>query len=345
MNSKMKNIADLICKSIYRSFDEDIFYGLLAIEISIEDIVLQIMMECCRYAYLKNTEKHALNYYIEKDGLEVELERKNVNRIVNYSAEKFDIEEKQLEQFGIKNHKPSLEKKRSNNRFPSYDISAFQYWEIRNIHDMKLVKAIVEKRMKSSKKINNTKFIQFSNQYDQFISNQIENFDDDYLLSVLKIFTLQTKYSFDFLYAIADYMERNKVKEPNDLQTRVKAMCGGIIGSTDLIELYPDMVCLDDTKIDYPMIMTRLKYIPILVTYPKGFEIELLLRTFVEANVIVKAVQSHISLYGVQMRQWFAENTGPADWESVFKLYDISRTFIKDKEWTTEKIRLVRKML
>lgn len=64
----------------------------------------------------------------------------------------------------------------------------------------------------------------------------------------------------------------------------------------------------------------------------------------IEANVLANAVQSHIYLNGKPMRIWFAEDTDINDWVSVFEIYNVFRTFIKDKKWSPSKIQAIRKM-
>ena len=61
-------------------------------------------------------------------------------------------------------------------RYPEYEFSAFQYWEDRNIHDMKLVKAIIERRIPSSKKVSIDRFVEFAEEYDDAVKAQKDKF-------------------------------------------------------------------------------------------------------------------------------------------------------------------------
>lgn len=87
MNLKMKEVADEIGKCIYREYNEDYIETLFEGGIVVEDVIFQVLVECCRYAYLKTAEKHPLKYYIEREGLELDLTRKNVKRIFDYVNE------------------------------------------------------------------------------------------------------------------------------------------------------------------------------------------------------------------------------------------------------------------
>ena len=79
------------------------------------------------------------------------------------------------------------------NRFPSYELSDFQYWELCNIYDMDLVKAVIEKRIGSSKKISVDRFIGMAEQFDSVIREQEKKFGTDpesSVFSSLVLFTL-----------------------------------------------------------------------------------------------------------------------------------------------------------
>ncbi len=153
MNPKMTSVADEIGRSICQYYEEEYLDLLFSGNIVIEDVIIQVLVECCRYAYLKNADKHSLKYYIERDGMELELARKNLKRVIDYVNDHFELEGKRLEEsIGLEILKPDVRPVKPANRFPSYELSDFQYWELCNIYDMDLVKAIIEKRVGSSKK-------------------------------------------------------------------------------------------------------------------------------------------------------------------------------------------------
>lgn len=96
MNQKMTMVADEIGRSICKYYNEDYLETLFEKnQIIIEDVIFQILVECCRYAYLSSSEKHPITFYIERDELELEPERKTIKRIIDYVNEKYDIEERQ----------------------------------------------------------------------------------------------------------------------------------------------------------------------------------------------------------------------------------------------------------
>lgn len=153
----MAAVANEIGNSICKYYNEDYLELLFENhQIVIEDVIFQILVECCRYAYLSNSEKHPIAFYIERDGLEQEPERKTIKRIIDYVNAKYDIEEKRIKESineQILKPKDTELVKIKNNRYPEYQLSEFAYWELKNIHDMDLVKAIVERRIGSLKKL------------------------------------------------------------------------------------------------------------------------------------------------------------------------------------------------
>ena len=105
LTPKMKRIADDIGGIILQDYDRDYLSLILANGLIIEDIIFQVLVECCRYAYLLKAEKHPLKYYIERDRLELDLARKEIKRTIDYTNEKFDLVEKE--------HKKNFEDKLS----------------------------------------------------------------------------------------------------------------------------------------------------------------------------------------------------------------------------------------
>lgn len=350
MNEKMTAVADQIGKSIFQYYDEDYYIEtLFEGGIVVEDVIFQVLVECCRYAYLKKSEKHPLKFYIERDGSELELERKKLKRTIDYINERYEIEGTRLEEtLGIQTLKPDAKPvKKDSNRYPTYELTEFQYWEIQNVRNMELVKAVVERRIGSSKKISVDRFIDIAGQYDSVIAEQRKKFmssPESTVFSSLVLFTLETTYAFDFFYELASEMEKSGVNEIPDMHNRVMTTAGSYKCTSSLPDICPKYAHDDDRLIKYPMILQRQRFIQQIVHLPEGSFGELALARIIEANVLANAVQSHIWLNGKPMCSWFVENTDVKDWASVFETYNVFRTFIEDKSWSPAKVKYVRKM-
>ena len=251
MNQKMTAVANEIGNSICKYYDEDYLELLFEDnQIAIEDVIFQILVECCRYAYLSNSEKHPITFYIERDKLEQETGRKTIKRIIDYVNTKYDVYEatnmsivkfrefiddlklsEMQKMIGEQILKPKDTEpiKTKNNRYPEYQLSEFAYWELRNIHDMGLVKAIVERRIGSSKKVTVDRFLEMTKQYDDVIKSYKEKFlktPEDTVFSSMVLFTLQSRYSLDFYYQISKEMEEKGVKEIPNQHDRLMTMSG-----------------------------------------------------------------------------------------------------------------------
>ena len=91
----MKNIADSIEGIIRREFPSDYLSHLFENgQFSMSDIVIQIMVECCKYAYDNTTEKHSLLYYTRdknSDPNTEESEHKQITRTLEYINTHRDI--------------------------------------------------------------------------------------------------------------------------------------------------------------------------------------------------------------------------------------------------------------
>ena len=136
LTPKMRKIADDIGNIIYEYYEQEYLEVLFSSGITIEDVIFQVLVFCSRYAYLVNAKKHPLSYYIEQEGLESELARKERERTIKYIKEKFKLlHARDMQAIGDTFSSPELEFVQKNNPYSGYAFSAYQYWENKNIHD------------------------------------------------------------------------------------------------------------------------------------------------------------------------------------------------------------------
>ena len=346
----MHIIADYIGEAIIKVFNKDYLDNLFSFGITIEDIILQVLFLCCRYAYLKNLETHPLLFYIELDGLEAEPARKESERILKYAKEKFDLANEYLsDDYGAAFRGPDLSLTKKANRFPEYNISKFHYWEIRNIHDMELVKSILEKRITSSKKVSNDQFVSIANEYDNQIEVMKTRLDKDpesAVFSSIQFFTLETKYYFNYLYELSARMEALGQNDFPDMKNRLNITAGCGFFQSLLPVQYPKAVSKGDCIINYPLILQRRRIVNIIPTNEAiGKEaLDLVLTTFIDAKVLVNALSSHYFIEKMPLRLYFEKKTELEDWYSVINTYNVFSAYIPNKEWTSHRIKAVRKM-
>lgn len=348
LTPKMHKIADDIGEIIISSYEEEYLGVLFSCGLTIEDVIFQVLVVCCRYAYLVNAEKHPLSFYIEQEGLEMDLARKKHQRIKEYVQKKDKMLNESLQDsLGDTFRSPEFDLVRKKNRFPEYEFSVFQYWESNNIHDMELVKSIVERRITTSKKVKDERFRAIAADYDYAVENMKANYGkgpECTVFSSIQFFTLQTKYAFDFLYEIAVRMEELKIKEFPDMHDRLMAVAGSYKCTSSLPDLCPGAAADCDRKIEYPLIIQRQHLVNKIVSDPEGGDIDLILGTFIEASVLANAVRSHMHIGGLRLPLCVAQETKIEDWASVFEMYNVFRMFVPHKEWTDNRIKAVRKM-
>ena len=348
LTPKMHKIADNIGNDICNHYNEDYLAVLFSSGFNIEDIILQVLVLCCRYAYMTTAEKHPLKHYIDQDGLELELARKELKRVFDYVNEKYHLESVHLMQtLGDNFPRPEMNLIKKPGRYPEYEFSAFQYWEGRNIHDMGLVKAIIERRISSSKKVSVDRFLELAKEYDNTVNAQKDKFGisaEDTVFSSLQFFTLQTAYSFDYLYELSDQMEKLNIAEFPDMRNRIMAVAGSYKCDSILPNINPNATKDEDRMMKYPLILQRRRFIQHIVSDPEDGPISQILGATIEAGVLTNAVYSHMRISGSCLPLLIAHETTIDDWASVFEIYNVFQTFVPDKDWTDHKIKSVRKM-
>lgn len=75
VKSTIENVIDSVFPSKYLDY---VFGG----KIEPEDVVFQILMECCKYAYDTVSDKHSLRYHLQRRGMSEDDTRMVVQRTV-----------------------------------------------------------------------------------------------------------------------------------------------------------------------------------------------------------------------------------------------------------------------
>lgn len=349
LNDKMHAIAKTIEEVIIHTLPVEYQLFLFEGKITLGDIVGQVLVECCKYAYDNTAEKHSLNYYLKNIEASTEIEdseRMVRKRTMDYIQERRTIQYDAFLSRGVPlDGLKSPNMKNIEDRLTGYKINAFQFWEINNVHDMQLVKAIVERRI-LKKNFSNDMFRDYAAEYDdtfvQF-SKEWNSGNENALFDFLSMFTLEWKYSFNFFYELANEMVRSNVSEIPDMKRRIVAFCGNPAINSLLLQIDPRLVG-GTIHMDSRMLVSRRKYIHDIVTAPKD-EFEEDLTRFLESLVVVASMLKFMTYRNIPIREWFIQNSTPDDWVTVFRDYDLFQAFVPDKNWTDKKkIRYVKDM-
>lgn len=304
----------------------------LSEKVTIDDLAVQIMFECSKYAFEYSLPRHSLRYYLQQSGSIEDDQRlliqRTLKKVNTYRIAEYDIIK---QQFGIELDN-LLPKRMDNmsNKLSGYEFTPFQFWEIQNIHDMKLVDDIISGKI-SKKNFNQEAFKSSAAEYDKIIGdllNQSQQSDSDKVFAILALFTIEWKYSFDFYYSVVSEMEILKISSIPDLERRCSLFCGRIA----VCPSFSHMCIHTDSR----LLHVRQRFVHEFVTYD--------VHDFRQLEHQYAEVIAVCSLVHHRFDKWFVENTSLADWISVLDEYHIDSCFVPNKKWSSKKIRYMKEI-
>lgn len=349
LNEKMKSVAMAIEEVIINILPIEYQLYIFSGKITLEDIICQVLVECCKYAYDNTSDKHSLNYYLkndEQDCLDSDSERMIRKRTLDYIQARRSIQYKVLQSRGyvIEELLPS-DMSNIHEKLAGHKINEFQYWEINNVHNMRIIKAIVEKRI-GKRNFTTDTFKDYAKEYDTYFKMLLDewnNGNDNAVFDFLAMFTIEWKYSFNFFYELATEMVKCNVSTIPDIEHRISAFCG-IPSINSILSMLNPYLLSGTIHMDSHMIILRQKYIHDIVTLQKD-EFEDDLNKFVESLVVVALILTNMTYQKKFIREWFVENSTEEDWISVFKNYNVFKAFVINKDWNNKKkIRYVKEL-
>lgn len=345
LNKKMYKVAATIVDVIEKTFPPQYLNFVFSGKLTLDDVVIQTMVECCKFAYDNTAEKHSLKHYLKTDNLTEDYNRMAIQRVVKY------INERRLSQYEYYKNNFGMDVAGLNppdmgdieKRLQGYSFNEFQYWEINNVHDMLLVKAIVDRRI-SSKNFTQKTLEAYADEYDAFCHKTMNNSQSDakeIVFNSLAIFTLEWKYSFDFLYEIASEMEKCKVTKIPDLRRLLVVFCG-VVEFTSMLSIN------NPVPVSYigesRMIIQRRRYIHDVVDKSKEKMFDAEIRKYAEGMYIVGAMITNMTYSKIPIKDWFIANTTHEDWASVFNEYNVFQAWVPNKVWTKKKVKYIKEM-
>lgn len=343
LTDEMKSMAYLINKEILKIFPYEYIKEVCSGEITMKEIIDQIMMECCKYAYDNSLETHSLDYYMGGATKANDSDRMMYQRVLDYVRNKREIEQIELGKIGINKYDDQI-KYRYNimDKISGHELNKFHFWELQNIHDMHLVKAIVDKRIGKGN-FTLDKMQEYSDEYDCFVDSIKKDWYGEHknsLFDYLAFFTLEWKYSFDFYYEIADalsYMKRRNIK---NMRNWIALFSVPLVMYSDLLLSHPGVVPGRVTS-NNRMLTARRKYIKYIVI-SDSLDYEAVKKQFMGANVIICTILERVTIGGKSLQHWFWENTVEQDWLSVMEEYNAFQAFVSNKKWDKKKLRIVK---
>ena len=222
-------------------------------------------------------------------------------------------------------------------KIEGYQFNNFQYWEINNVHDMRLVSAITDNRI-LSKNFTKQIFIEYANEYDDVIRTMKEKSEEGpegMVFGSLALYTLAWKYAFDFYYNVAVEMDRTGQKYIEDVERKCSLFCGPV----GLISEPPPQYTGGIIHTDSRMVLIREKFVSSFLDLSETDEAR-----YREALVTVSSMLMRMTYQGTNIRKWFVENTTVEDLALVMEEYNVFQIFVSDKSWTNKRIRYVKEI-
>ena len=297
-----------------------------------------ITFEYIKYSYDSNDPEYSLRHFLLESEAD-DSERMTQSRIMQYVA-KYKKREIRERDPGIPpDHKfANLDMDNIEQKLKGYRLTEMNFFEHQVIHDIEIVKAVVEKRIGSAKKISNTRFQEIFEQYDEFVENLIERSkksDEDMVFASLAFFTLEWHYAFEAFYFAACLMEEHGIK---DVDKETLAL---LCGHATVWSLFGGTATTDSRMI---------KERPFLIYYllnpeTRQHDAETMKSMIRELLVVyVHYMETVTATDGGLYKDWFKKESSMADWASFLRYYNVFSIWQK-KEWTRIRIQNMRKIL
>ncbi len=290
---------------------------------------------CSGQPALKLRNIHSLRHFLKEsdaDDSDKMLQSRTVQYVLKYKK-------RQLEKSGVNlpaNHKyANIEMNTMSQKLNGYRFTEMNYYEHQNVHDLEIVKAIVERRICSTKKIPNQRFLEMFEQYDEMVRELIDRSlrsDYDMVFSSLAFFTFEWHFPIETLYRIACIMEEKNLTEID--QSTIILLCGDVtiesqFGGT--VSTYSRMVKERQNILDF-------LFDDGVSDSSKKWLMDLVKETIVLCVYYKECMADDNSeLY----KEWFRKESTLADWASFLRYYDLFSIWQK-KEWTRKRIHCMR---
>lgn len=338
MNDKTLQVGSAITQFLFEMYPSEYIRSVFSGKLDIDDFVDQVILECIKNAFDTTQEKHSLRYFLKKNGydynndIDIRMRYSRLMALVN-DAKKKEIEH--LKSYGVDTgyEETTSEMCTIADKLDGYKLSEMNFFEITNIGELDLIKAIIHHRVSSAKKIPNSRFIDISNQYDKFVlswKEQSKDSDEKMVFNSLAYYTIEWKYQFNFLYHCLKEMEAAGMKQESEVISKV----GMLFGYRQYMSILGFQVTTDSRMVGYRE--------GIIANFLKSSEIEY---QYCEMLALVTTFKEKAEINGLPIKEWFIHNTDISDWASFFRDYNIFKSVDFKKDWSGKHIRCMRKLI
>ncbi len=296
-----------------------------------------ITMEYIKYAFDYDDPEYSLRHF-RKGKNDTDDERMRQSRVVEYVLK---YKKRELDLLGVElppDHKfANVSMDDIESKLKGHRLTEMDYFEQQNIHDLDIIKAIVQNRIGSAKKISNVRFQEIFAQYDAFIEDinaKSKYSDKDMVFFSIALFTLEWHYPIELFYNIACIMEEDDIQEINQSDLVL------LSGNVEVESMYYGWVSTQSR-----MIKERLFISDLLFNRETPLVVKDGLLSLIK-EIIALAVHYKESLHSkgeMKYIDWFRTESSISDWASFFRYYDVFSIW-KKKEWTPKRIQNMRKL-
>lgn len=219
-------------------------------------------------------------------------------------------------------------------KLQGHNITPMQYFELNTLADHPLLKAIVSKRICDVKKVSNTTFLEYMQDYDKLVSlllKKLDGSDEDVIFGTIALFTLEWKYNVELFYSCAVNAEKAGTQEVP--VHRLAGLCAEL--SIPLAPYFTQMLHTESR-----FVLHRLKLVPAVYTASESEWEEVkdkichyqTARYYIEREIVRKW----------DMAGFFARYTTREQWAKFFREHYDLRQIYAPKEWNNKRIRYMR---
>lgn len=294
-----------------------------------------ITMEYIKYAFDYDDPTYSLRHFLKTDA---DDERMLQQRTLEYV---FKYKKRELQNWGIElpeDHKfANIDMSDIEKKLKGYRLTEMNIFEQQNIHDLELIKAIVQNRISSSKKISNQDFADLFEKYDDFIvglKTKALKSDKDMVFYSIAIFTFEWHYPVEAFYDIARIMEEEKIHDISKSDSFL------LFGDVDIESQFGGW-----WKTPSRMVKERFIFLDSLFRNEMNPLMKEELRRLVKEMIVLGVQYKEVLTCkdGRKYIDWFRTESNMCDWASFFRYYDIFSIW-KKKEWTPKRIQNMRKL-
>ena len=294
-----------------------------------------ITLEFIKYSYDYTDPVYPLRHFL---GDADDSERMLQSRIVQYVL-KYKRKELERDSDLPPEHKyANIDMDTIEQKLKGYRFTEMNYFEHQNIHDLEVIKAIVEKRICSAKKVPNPRFEDMFEQYDNMVEELIarsNNSDHDMVFASLALFTIEWKFAIETLYHIACLMEENGLKEVNQHALAL------LVGDVWIESQFGGSVTTESRMVKERRYLLDYIFDEEIDPYSKNTMMDLIKEILVIGVHYKEVCKTN---EGEPYKEWFRKESTEEDWASFFRYYNLFDIWQK-KEWTRKRIQNMRLLL